>query len=450
MHVARPIAASIDPQSPVVMTEGPLKADLAADELGGIVIAVPGVTVTAGVLPVLRALNVAEAIIAYDMDANAKPQVLRARDDLAALLLAASLDVELATWDAAQKGLDDALLADVEILVIPYPLQRRSGQLEWIPAAAVPQAPPRPVHTLAGAREARARHYHSLITTHEPGFTVDASSTGSGKTGTLARVLIDLHASEAWPRVPTKTGDRPARVLYVAPTTEAASAFRDMSGGLAMLVEGRNPDPQSWWNCVRPGLIEALGTARALPMVDACMTCKAEHEALYGYWSCGYLEMKRLAEERKLIAAPLASFFNGSTELRKFDVVVIDESIVPALTETQTVLPAHVADWTERMNQIAADEPTIVRDGHRDPDEVRYGEQHPLRRLVNLLGMLIEHRGRGDAWKPALPVLREICPDLDELVGQLVRIPPNGSSRRYPFETPQPIGYDGAGLFPSG
>ena len=446
LHVERPIAGDVDPSAPVIITEGPLKSAIAADRLGCIVIAVPGVSVIAGVLPALRELGSADVIIAYDMDAGENPHVLRSRDDLAAMLLAGGCAIELATWDARYKGLDDALLAGEEPIVGSYPLQRRAGQLEAIPAAAVPIAKPRATHTIAGARSARARLFRDLIVAHEPGTTIDASITGGGKTGTLARELVTLHASGEWPRIETKKGDRPARILYVAPTTEAAESFRDMSGGLAMLVEGRSADLESRWNCVRPNLIAALGATRALPMIDACQTCKAEHEAAYGYWSCGYLEMKRIAEERTLIAAPAASFFNGSSELRKFDVIVVDEAITPILTETQTVASRHVADWSLRMNQLSAESP-LRPDGSRGSDGERYGDRHPLRRLVTLLGMLVEHRPT-EYRVPAMPVLRELCPDLDHLIADLERMPPSSKSGRYPFETPQPIGYDGEGLFP--
>jgi hypothetical protein len=312
----------------------------------------------------------------------------------------------------------------------------------------VPLDPPRPVHTVEEARAARLATFKRLIVERSSEFVIDASATGTGKTSGFAQALRELDAAGEWPRVKTKTGTRPARALYVAPTTQAARAFTDMCGGLAMGVEGRNPDREhsDWW-CARPKLIERLGASRALPMLDACLTCKEEHTIAWGHWSCGYLEMKRRADDEKVIAAPVASYFNGSTELRKFDIICVDESIIPALIELQIVAPPHVVDWTRRMNELAQETRGILHGAPMD-DGLHYGECHPLRRFVNLLGMLTACRPEGDAWEPAVPRLRELCSGLDELVAELRAIEPNRETRRYPFETPHPIGTEGGGLFP--
>lgn len=448
IHVAGALSGAAS-TAHVWITEGALKGTIAADLLGQWVIALPGVHGTGNLIAILRSLGVTRSTIAFDMDASANVHVLKARDALASLLLAAGIAIDLATWDPACKGIDDLLHAGGEPTIVPYPLQRRAGQLEPIPPAAVPHAPPRPVQTVAEARAARLETFKRLIVDRTSELVIDASATGTGKTYGFAQALREIDAAGAWPRVRRKSkGDRPARVLYVAPTTEAAREFVDMCGGLAMGVEGRNPDREhsDWW-CVRPNLIARLGESRALPMIDACLSCKAEWQAAQGFWSCGYLEMKRRAEDEKVIAAPIASYFNGSTELRKFDVICVDESIIPALTELQTVVPQHVVDWTLRMNEIA-DEQRVILHGEPVDTGERYGERHPLRRFVNLLGMLTACRPEGEAWEPALPRLRECCPDLDGLIADLMALEPNRETRRYPFETPHPIGTEGDGLFP--
>ncbi|MDP9358478.1 MAG: DUF3854 domain-containing protein, partial [Chloroflexota bacterium] len=327
IHVARPLGGAGSVRS-VVITEGPLKADIAADVLDCVVLAAPGVNNWSGVLAILAELGATEAIIAYDRDTETKPHVMRARDALAGGLAAAGYAPQLATWDDAYKGLDDALLADLDPSIGPYPLPRRAGQLETIPAAAVPPRPLRRLRTIDEARAEHARFYRKLVTEHAPGQTVVASPTGAGKTDTIARELCALDAAGAWPMVERRAGKgtRPLRVLYAAPTKEAAAAFGAMSHGLAMLVEGRNPDHTHAWGCHRPETITLVGEARHNPAVDVCKPCKEQYEAINGRgWTCNYLFSKGIAEERRLVAGPIASYFNGSRELAGFDVIIVDE-----------------------------------------------------------------------------------------------------------------------------
>ncbi|MDP9471720.1 MAG: DUF3854 domain-containing protein [Chloroflexota bacterium] len=446
VHVARPLGGAGSVRA-VVITEGPLKADIAADVLGCVVLAAPGVNNWSGVLAILAGLGATEAIIAYDRDAETKPHVMRARDALAGGLAAARYAPQIATWDDAYKGLDDALLADLDPTIRPYPLPRRAGQLEPIPAAAVPPRPLRRLRTLDEARAEHARLYRALVTEHAPGQTVVASPTGAGKTDTAARELCALHAAGNWPMVAKRVkhgaakgiavGTRPLRVCYLAQTKEQVEAFKDMTGGLAMVVEGRNPDHTHDWGCHRPETISLVGDARQNPAIDVCQPCKAEYEAISGRgWSCGYLTMKQIAEERKLIAAPIASYFNGSTEIKQFDIIIVDEAIVPHLTETVVLTPAHLRDWLARMQQVAT-EPRL------EGVPRRYDLDDPFRRLVSALDLLLAHAGEiGQEWQPAMPLLRELCPDLPALVARLDTLEPNNTTRRYAFETPRLEGPD--------
>ncbi|MDP9354965.1 MAG: DUF3854 domain-containing protein, partial [Chloroflexota bacterium] len=443
VHVARPVAGDSGSPRSVVITEGPIKADIASDHLGCVVVAVPGVTNRSGVLPALAKLDAFEGIIGYDRDAETKPQVMQARDALAADLAAAGYRPLLAIWDDAYKGLDDALVAGLVPTITPYPLPHRAGQLEPIPAAAVPTPPLRRLRTISEAHAEHARIFRELLMAHAPGCTVIASPTGAGKTDGLARALRERHDIGEWPVVDQRLGKgtRPARILYAAPTKEAVSAFRDMTGGLAMAAEGRNPDHTHEWGCHRPEQVFRLGEARHNPAVDVCTPCKDEYQAAFGRtWTCNYLTMKAVAENRKLIAAPIASYFNNSTELRKFDVVIVDEAIVPALTETVTLTQAHLRDWLVRMNEIAAE-------SRLAGEFPRYGLDDPFRRFANALHLLLEHVTTvGKEWTPALPLLRELCPDLPTLVDHLLTFTPNDTTHRYAFETPRLAG--GEGLVP--
>lgn len=105
-HIARPSGAH--DHARVIITEGELKADIASDRLGCIVVAVPGVDVyrdVPGILDDLRSRGDLDAdarvIVAHDSDAATKPAVASARDRLANLLTQPprSDRVTLATWD---------------------------------------------------------------------------------------------------------------------------------------------------------------------------------------------------------------------------------------------------------------------------------------------------------------------------------------------------------------
>jgi hypothetical protein len=101
-----------DPDSPEIwVTEGPLKADVAA-ALGRLpVIGVPGVSNWRQALPWLRG-GPRKVVVAFDADWNVKSQVAQQRRDFAGRLLAAGHEVWVACWPLEKgKGLDDLLAA---------------------------------------------------------------------------------------------------------------------------------------------------------------------------------------------------------------------------------------------------------------------------------------------------------------------------------------------------
>lgn len=440
LHVAQPTSrGSSGSAETALVTEGPLKADISADELGCVVLAVPGVSNQAGVLPAVQTLGARVVIIGFDRDAETKPIVRHERDKMATALAAAQITVELAVWDDTYKGLDDALVAGIEPTVGPYPFaadraRRRTGTLVDLSPEAVPAPGLRLLRSLTEAHVEHARRFRDLLVQHQPGFTMIASTTGAGKTDGLARVLAGLAAGD-WPQVAKATGPgtRPLRVLYVAQTKEQVTAFQAMTGGVATIVEGRNPDPEHAWGCHRPEVIRILGAQRHNPAVDGCSPCREEYEALHGKgWLCHYLLMKKATAEARLVAAPIGAFFNASSELRNFDVVVVDEAIVPALTEMVVLTRDHLAAWQRRMNEIAAAEPG------------RYGLDDPFRRFVQALDVFLSRADAiaGEDWEPALPHLREVCDDLDALLERVLAIAPSDGTNRYAFETPRTSGPD--------
>lgn len=109
----------LPPWSEITITEGLLKADVAADLSGGAVIGVPGFGQWAHVLPVVERLAPKRVLVAFDVDADpvTRANVASATASLLARLRDMRMDACAVTWDASQKGLDDALLAGLSVVV---------------------------------------------------------------------------------------------------------------------------------------------------------------------------------------------------------------------------------------------------------------------------------------------------------------------------------------------
>jgi len=109
VHFARPWRAASAGEA--IITEGALKADIAAERLDACVVAIAGVSAFRDdfgqwlkrELPSLRSV-----FVAFDMDWHAKPEVRRSLLRLLASLEAASLPGGLLDWHSS-KGLDDLL-----------------------------------------------------------------------------------------------------------------------------------------------------------------------------------------------------------------------------------------------------------------------------------------------------------------------------------------------------
>ena len=105
-HIAIP-PRDTDPRS-LWITEGELKAAIAADRLGARVISVPGVGAWLKALPdVLDLLpGGGRVVVALDSDWHDKPAVLGAIWGLVQSCRALGYRVDVASWDASSKGLD--------------------------------------------------------------------------------------------------------------------------------------------------------------------------------------------------------------------------------------------------------------------------------------------------------------------------------------------------------
>jgi len=111
VHVAGPLSTN----SEIWITEGPIKADIAALKLRRSILAVAGVGNWPDVIPIIRELAPSRVIIAFDMDKLSNPVVNLHKDALIACLIRRGIRTFEADWDAEFKGLDDLLTTEGQL-----------------------------------------------------------------------------------------------------------------------------------------------------------------------------------------------------------------------------------------------------------------------------------------------------------------------------------------------
>lgn len=95
----------------VCITEGPLKAEIAAKLSNTTFIALPGVGIYKNVTSILNRMKDVEIVpIAFDMDKDKNVQVKKHLNNLVKLLKKAGYKTKIVSWDAEYKGIDDYLL----------------------------------------------------------------------------------------------------------------------------------------------------------------------------------------------------------------------------------------------------------------------------------------------------------------------------------------------------
>lgn len=100
--------------SEIILTEGPLKADVIAHYTGFLTLGVPGVNSIRqlhGYLRPLKKRGTRKIHIAYDMDMFENEHVAQATEKLRKIIIDYGISCSVTTWDSSYKGLDDYLAA---------------------------------------------------------------------------------------------------------------------------------------------------------------------------------------------------------------------------------------------------------------------------------------------------------------------------------------------------
>jgi hypothetical protein len=93
------------------VTEGEIKADIAAALTQIPTISIPGVAMWRRVLPVLEAIKPQKVLLAFDMDFLSNVHVAKALWACAKAIKALDMNVVVEMWDVRYKGVDDLLAA---------------------------------------------------------------------------------------------------------------------------------------------------------------------------------------------------------------------------------------------------------------------------------------------------------------------------------------------------
>jgi hypothetical protein len=227
----------------LVVTEGGLKAEVAA-RLGQVAgFGIPGQSLTASHIAAIQALAPARVIIALDQEDN--PTTQQARERWAKALVQAGFTVLIAVWDGADvggpKGLDDLFLAGGYPRLRAVSFAPPTITTRRLPYRTTTSGPVARGVSLAEARTTTTRAiHHFLRDSRRVGQNGKAraqaitSSPGTGKTSAVATVL-HKHAT--------------ARIVVGTAklAEEQATAFG------YELVQGRNPE-----NCARIDVVNAL------------------------------------------------------------------------------------------------------------------------------------------------------------------------------------------------
>jgi hypothetical protein len=173
VHVHVPPRKGLD-TSTVRITEGELKAAIATERTDTLTISIPGVSMWNLALPIIEELGASRVLVAFDSDYRHKAQVKRALEGLLAELRRRGLAHAVETWDPVHKGIDDALVAGVEIVATEQERERSKSEKRVLDSL---QTPPQRV-AVATARD----YIREALASAVPGDRLlGRVSTGTGK-----------------------------------------------------------------------------------------------------------------------------------------------------------------------------------------------------------------------------------------------------------------------------
>jgi hypothetical protein len=353
----------------------------------------------ATLLAELDALGGTDVAIAFDRDKVTNQAVRNAHSNLLKLIQTERPGLKVSTleWpDDQGKGFDDAYLAgfrDFEFKPAPTPKQKRivTGlPLELLTTRFGSQL--RELLNLDQAHRVLSGFFSEILTTagKERRQVILDVPTGAGKSRAADDTLTDktLSGELKIERERTLKGGRSekymddARVLVVcadkanvlertAPDTKIHALFEN---GIARRQLGRQWAPgigdedkeaahtPTEYDCRNHGQASAAGQARHIPAKAICGSCPfgslENWQRAFGDdtpmpWECqidGYLHSRELSKAAQVVYATKEAYLNDSAELDSFDIIIIDEALLPLLIDRIVINKEVIAGWRERFS----------------------------------------------------------------------------------------------------
>ena len=361
------------------ITEGSIKANIAADRLGQIVLAVPGVANWRSALETIDALpHTGGIVVAFDADFRSKLSVLHSLHELIDALRDRGHAVRVATWDqAGGKGIDDLLVAGGAYrLVDAGELQRlypRAGQpmqswrSRFIRTGAAPA--PRPATITHAEYRDQLADRRLEIFSGGPGVYLDRALAGTGKTYATGRTLA----------LPVLAEQR--SITFVENHEQAKSvldAYTDAS-----LVAARMPDRRNEDNCWRMDEVsaaEALGLEITKSVCLGCPHHPRNRQANQAEPCKYFAELATAKQARHLIAC--YARLPDAEILRDRDIVICDENPVMHLRPQQQIKLAQLIEVQQLIDRLLR---SVQSDHVKDPGLIAL-----VRQLSLLVAGLVE------------------------------------------------------------
>ena len=444
VHVARPKRPR---DARIFITEGALKANIAAERLGAVVLGVAGVGQWRTVPEIIRTLGGKQAIvvITYDADQRYKPQVRHHSKALADALALAGHRVYQAVWDEVHgKGIDDLVVTGGAPSIEPWghPLAPRS-HVRRIPAdmaVAEPDAPPEASDDVTAGAAFHRDHIWNALRAREGRHLLLDGTVGSAKTHGAADALTSV-----------LTSGLQTRVCYVARNYEALAELAGRGGpldraGVTVAAGRQHPEhgpalPLVNATCQKFDLTSRLGNARQNVYHEACAGCAHNDEAPLGPRGsmvslCPFLAHNKQTQRAQVVVTVAPKAVSEAGWLDDFDAVILDDCAESMFLERVSITRDDLDLWWSGMDRIAG-----KADLWGDLGDRPYSDTHPVRMVLQLLYDAL----RGQAKHPVdlLTELRAAAAenridDLNSLLTDCVALPTadEDGRRRHPFERP--------------
>lgn len=388
IHVAKPEAIT---DARIWITEGEIKANLAADVLGAICVSIPGYTNWHALPETMDALKAAgylatEVVVALDQDSSASTHanVQKEASAIACAMTQKGFTANVATWDAKDgKGLDDLLMAKGMPTITPFAAPRQRGLVATAPVtygadSNIVSMMEAEFQLEEAAKQIFPAKWPRGLKAMET--IVLMATMGLGKTYNMLKRLDELDRNNAWPKIWSvkNNSTRDVRVLVLFDDMKILAEQTEKYFGAVWtqdqydengvqksrwvwnyaansrptfyVTEGRNAAPNSGGYCANMALAGEVSERRGLPIVDACrigkdVPCPFAEDCQIG----GYLAGKKAAKTARIVCACKSAYLNESKELDDFDLVIMDEDTAHAFLEEISITSGDVDQWRKLL-----------------------------------------------------------------------------------------------------